>query len=247
MKILGLESSAKSASVALMEDGKLLARSFQNTGLTHSRTLLPMAEAMLQNCELGIADVDAVAVAVGPGSFTGLRIGISAAKGLAWARELPCIGVSTLEAMAQNLAHLENTVLVCAMDARRSQVYNALFLAEGGTLQRLCPDRAVSLAAVAEDLRREHRAKIVVGDGAVLCYNALKDAGVSCALAQEALRMQDAVGVCQCAEAAAQTGLFTAAQTGLFTAAQDLQPVYLRLSQAERERLAKEQQRTSLQ
>ena len=124
MKILGLESSAKSASVALMEDGKLLARSFQNTGLTHSRTLLPMAEAMLQNCELGIADVDAVAVAVGPGSFTGLRIGISAAKGLAWARELPCIGVSTLEAMAQNLAHLENTVLVCAMDARRSQVYN---------------------------------------------------------------------------------------------------------------------------
>ena len=239
MKILGLESSAKSASVALMEDGKLLARSFQNTGLTHSRTLLPMAETMLQNCELGIADVNAVAVAVGPGSFTGLRIGISAAKGLAWARELPCIGVSTLEAMAQNLAHLENTVLVCAMDARRSQVYNALFLAESGTLQRLCPDRAVSLAAVAVDLRRERRTKIVVGDGAVLCYNALKDAGISCVLAPEALRMQDAVGVCQCAEAAAQAGRLLTAQT--------LQPVYLRLSQAERERLAKEKENTSPQ
>ena len=239
MKILGLESSAKSASVALMEDGKLLARSFQNTGLTHSRTLLPMAEAMLQNCELGIADVDAVAVAVGPGSFTGLRIGISAAKGLAWARELPCIGVSTLEAMAQKPGPSGKYGAGVRHGRPAQPVYNALFLAESGTLQRLCPDRAVSLAAVAEDLRREHRAKIVVGDGAVLCYNALKDAGVSCALAQEALRMQDAVGVCQCAEAAARTGLFTAAQ--------DLQPVYLRLSQAERERLAKEQQRTSLQ
>ena len=116
------------------------------------------------------------------------------------------------------------------MDARRSQVDNALFLAESGTLQRLCPTVPFP-AAVAEDLRREHRAKIVVGDGAVLCYNALKDAGVSCALAQGALRMQDAVGVCQCAEAAARTGLFTAAQ--------DLQRRYLRLSQAERERLAK--------
>lgn len=239
MKILGLESSAKSASVALMEDGKLLARSFQNTGLTHSRTLLPMAEAMLQNCELGIADVDAVAVAVGPGSFTGLRIGISAAKGLAWARELPCIGVSTLEAMAQNLAHLENTVLVCAMDARRSQVYNALFWAEGGTLQRLCPDRAVSLAAVAEDLRREHRAKIVVGDGAVLCYNALKDAGVSCALAPGS------------AAHAGCRGRLPVRRSG-----SPDRPLYGRPGPAaglsspvagERERLAKEQQRTSLQ
>lgn len=232
MKILGLESSAKSASVALTEDGAVLARSFQNTGLTHSRTLLPMAEAMLSNCGLTMADVGAVAVAAGPGSFTGLRIGISAAKGLAWAAELPCAGISTLEAMAQNLAHLENTVIVCAMDARRSQVYNALFLAEGGTLRRLCDDRAVALDVVTEDLKSEQRPKIVVGDGAPLCYNHLRQAGINCSLAPAHLRFQDAVGVCLCAEQAAKEDRLVSAAA--------LQPVYLRLSQAERERLQKE-------
>ena len=232
MKILGLESSAKSASVALTEDGAILARSFQNTGLTHSRTLLPMAEAMLNNCGLTMDDIDIVAVAAGPGSFTGLRIGVSAAKGLAWAKELPCAGVSTLEAMAQNLAHLENTVIVCAMDARRNQVYNAHFLAEGGTLRRLCDDRAVALEAVAADLKSEQRPKIVVGDGALLCYNYLRQAGIGASLAPAHLRFQDAVGVCLCAETAAK-------EQRLVSAAQ-LQTVYLRLSQAERERLQKE-------
>ena len=234
MKILGLESSAKSASAALTENGRVLARSFQNTGLTHSRTLLPMAEAMLQNCELTLADVDAIAVAAGPGSFTGLRIGISAAKGLAWAKELPCAGVSTLEAMAQNLSHLDGAVIVCAMDARRNQVYNALFLAEGGQLRRLCEDRAVALTQVAEDLKSETRPKFVVGDGAALCYRHLTEAGIACTLAPEALRMQDAVGVCLCAERIAE-------RKALCTA-QELQPMYLRLSQAERERLSKEKE-----
>lgn len=234
MKILGLESSAKAASAALTEDGKLLARSYQNTGLTHSRTLLPMVETMLRNCDLSMDDIGAVAVAAGPGSFTGLRIGVSAAKGLAWARHLPCAAVSTLEAMAQNLAHLEGSVIVCAMDARRSQVYNALFLAEGGTLQRLCPDRAVALSQVCEDLQNEICPKIVVGDGALLCYNALIDAGIACRLAPEALRMQDAVGVCMCAERAAKADKLISAEA--------LQPVYLRLSQAERERLQKQKQ-----
>ena len=226
MKILGLESSAKSASVALMEDGKLLARSFQNTGLTHSRTLLPMAEAMLQNCELGIADVDAVAVAVGPGSFTGLRIGISAAKGLAWARELPCIGVSTLEAMAQNLAHLENTVLVCAMDARRSQIYNALFTSEHGRLTRRTPDRAIGLAELAEELRSEPLPLVIVGDGAVLCEKALTEAGLPCRLAPPQLVMQNAMSVALCAE--------DLARAGKLVSAQELLPVYLRPPQAQR-------------
>ena len=226
MKILGLESSAKSASVALMEDGKLLARSFQNTGLTHSRTLLPMAEAMLQNCELGIADVDAVAVAVGPGSFTGLRIGISAAKGLAWARELPCIGVSTLEAMAQNLAHLENTVLVCAMDARRSQIYNALFTSEHGRLTRRTPDRAIGLAELAEELRSEPLPLVIVGDGAVLCEKALTESGLPCRLAPPQLVMQNAMSVALCAE--------DLARAGKLVSAQELLPVYLRPPQAQR-------------
>lgn len=224
--ILGLESSAKSASVCLMRSGSILARAFQHTGLTHSRTLLPMVKSLLENSERTMDDVDVIAAAVGPGSFTGLRIGVSAAAGLAWARNLPCAAVSTLEAMAQNLAHLEDTVIVCAMDARRSQIYNALFLAQGGTLSRLCDDRAISIAETAEELRNEPRPKTIVGDGALLCYNGLREAGVDCRLAPEHLRMQDAVGVCRCAETMA----------GHFLSARQLHPVYLRPSQAERER-----------
>lgn len=234
MKILGLESSAKSASAALIEDGKILARSFQNSGLTHSRTLLPMAEDLLKNCGLTMDDIGAVAVAAGPGSFTGLRIGVSAAKGLAWAKELPCAAISTLEAMAQNLRHMDGQLIICAMDARRSQIYNAVFFAEGDRLHRLCPDRAVAIADVAAELRDDPRAKIIVGDGALLCYNTFSDLGIACRLAPEHLRMQDAVGVCLCAEEAAARGELVSSDA--------LQPTYLRLSQAERERLQKEKE-----
>lgn len=125
MKILALETSAKSVSCAVVEDGAPLASAYQCTGLTHSRTLLPMVDAMLKNADLTIGDMDALAIAAGPGSFTGLRIGIAAVKGLAWAADKPCLGVSTLEAMAQNAAHIDG-LIVGAMDARRAQVYNAV-------------------------------------------------------------------------------------------------------------------------
>ena len=153
MKILALETSAKSVSTAVVENGAPLAYAYQCTGLTHSRTLMPMVDAMLKNAELMLGDMDAVAVAAGPGSFTGLRIGIAAVKGLAWAADKPCFGVSTLEAMAQNLAHMDG-LLVCAMDARRNQVYNALFEAKSGVLTRLTPDRAIAVAELAEELAR---------------------------------------------------------------------------------------------
>lgn len=224
--ILGLESSAKSASACLMRGGVILARAFQNSGLTHSRTLLPMVQSLLDNSEKSMDDIDVIAAAVGPGSFTGLRIGVSAAAGLAWARNLPCAAVSTLEAMARNVAHLEDTLIICAMDARRAQIYNAVFLAQGGTPVRLCADRAISIAETAEEWRHDPRPKIIVGDGALLCYNGFHDMGVDCRLAPQPLRMQDAVGVCQCAEA----------MDGAFLTAAQLHPVYLRLSQAERER-----------
>ena len=131
MKILALETSAKSVSCAVVEDGAPLASAYQCTGLTHSRTLLPMVDAMLKNADLTLDDINAIAIAAGPGSFTGLRIGIAAVKGLAWAADKPCLGVSTLEAMAQNAAHIDG-LIVGAMDARRSQVYNAVFEAKGG-------------------------------------------------------------------------------------------------------------------
>ena len=122
MKLLALESSAKAASCAVFEDGQVLASAWQSAGLTHSRTLLPMVEDMLRNSGCALRDVDGIAVAAGPGSFTGLRIGVASAKGLAWGAEKPCVPVSTLEAMAWPLAHLEG-VTVCAMDARRQQIY----------------------------------------------------------------------------------------------------------------------------
>ena len=163
MGLLAFETSAKAASVALLEGGNLLAESYQNAGLTHSRTILVMAEHLLQSCELTPQDVEAVAVAMGPGSFTGVRIGMAAAKGFAWGRELPLFGVSTLEAMAWGLGELEG--LICpVMDARRSQVYNALFRASGGTLTRLRQDRAISMTDLEADLQSLAEPVTLVGD-----------------------------------------------------------------------------------
>ncbi len=228
MKILALESSAKAASCAVLADGELLASAWQAAGLTHSRTLLPMVEGMLKNSELTMEAMDAVAVAAGPGSFTGLRIGIAAVKGLAWAAEKPCIPVSTLEAMAWPLAHLEGSI-VCAMDARRQQIYNAAFLADSGALERLREDRALSLEEAAAGLAGLDGPMTIVGDGAQMCFEFFTARGIDCRLAPVHLRLQSAAGV---ALAAWRRRTET-------VSAQELTPVYLRLSQAERERLAK--------
>lgn len=230
MKILALESSAKAASCAFVSDGIPLASAWQATGLTHSRTLLPMVQDMLCNSELSLADADAIAIAAGPGSFTGLRIGLAAVKGLAWAAEKPCIGVSTLAGMAHPLAHLDG-VIVCAMDARRQQIYNAVFRAEHGALTRLREDRAISLEEAAQDLNALAAPVTIVGDGAQLTYDYFTAAGIPCTLAPAQLRLQSAIGVALAAESLGR---------GAAVSAQELTANYLRLSQAERERLARE-------
>ena len=230
MKILAIETSAKSVSAAVVENGVPLASAYQNMGLTHSRTLMPLVDGMLSAAGLRVRDMDLLAAANGPGSFTGLRIGVSALKGLAWALEKPCCGVSTLAAMARNLAHMEG-LIICAMDARRNQVYNALFLAQDGVLTRQCPDRAIGLAELVEEIKNRPEPKFVVGDGAGLCYNHLLEQDVPCRMAPPQLMMQNAVGVALAAEEMAAAGQVTTAR--------DLVPVYLRLSQAERERLAR--------
>lgn len=230
MKILALETSAKSVSVAVTEDGVPLASSYQNTGLTHSRTLMPLLDAMLTSSGLELQDMDALAVAAGPGSFTGLRIGVSAAKGLAWAKELPCCGVSTLAAMARTAADFQGFI-IGAMDARRQQIYHALFRGENGRVLRVTQDCAISLEELASLLRDMPEEKLVVGDGAALCADYLSTAGISCRMADEHHRMQSAVGVALCAEEMAARGETVTAQ--------QLEPMYLRLSQAERERLAR--------
>lgn len=232
MMILALESSATACSVALTKDGSLLAQAFQHSGLTHSRTLLPMVDSVLNSCGEKMEHVDVVAVAAGPGSFTGLRIGVATAKGLAWPEDKDCAACSTLESMAWPLAHMEGRLIVCAMDARRSQVYNALFLAKGGRLERVSEDRAISLVELAEEVKKYENEKIVVGDGAKLCYNTFNEMSISVTLAPEHLRMQSGWGVARCAQELAQQGqLIKGAQ---------LNAVYHRLSQAERERMEKQ-------
>ena len=231
MLILAFETSAKAASVALTENGKLLGEGYQNTGLTHSQTLMVMAEDTLKQCGKTAAEVEAVAVAAGPGSFTGVRIGVAAAKGFAWGKELPCYGVSTLEAMAESLGAFDGYVCPC-MDARRSQVYNALFLAEGGKLTRVTEDRAIALADLKEELKNLKKSIFLVGDGANLCYNTLKDDVPQLVLPPEHRIHQRAVGVAILAQRLADAGI---APSG-----GELTPNYLRLSQAEREKLERE-------
>ena len=231
MRILALETAAKAVSAAVTEEGKVLASAYQDTGLTHSRTLMPLVELLLRNTDMTAADLDVIAVSAGPGSFTGVRIGVSAAKGLAWAAETPCAAVSTLAALARNVAFLDG-LIICAMDARRQQVYNALFEAKNGRLTRLTEDRAIALAELAEELRSDPRPKTVLGDGGRMTYDFLTAAGVPCRLAPAHLVKENAVRVALEAEDIARAG-------GLVTA-QELAPVYLRPPQAERLRREKQ-------
>ncbi len=232
MLILAFETSAKAASVALLTDGKLLGESYQNTGLTHSQTLMVMAEDLLRQCGFGPRDLDAVAVAAGPGSFTGVRIGVAAAKGLAWGLQKPCFGVSTLESMALGLGAYEGTVCP-VMDARRSQVYNALFEARDGQLVRLAEDRAIALDDLAQQLQTAKQPIYLVGDGSELAYRTLKDRVSGLVKPAEHRMHQRGAGVGLAAMEAIARG-----ETG---DAQALQPNYLRLSQAEREKLERMQ------
>ena len=231
MLTLAFETSAKAASVALTENGKLLGESYQNTGLTHSQTLMVMAEDMLMAAGKSMADVTAVAVAEGPGSFTGVRIGVAAAKGLAWGGELPCYGVSTLESMALTLGAYQGYVCP-VMDARRSQVYNALFYVNSGVMERVREDRAIALSDLAEELKALKEPIFLVGDGSNLTYNTLRDSIPSLVLPPEHRMHQRASGV-----ALAAAKKIAAGDPGDAAA---MVPNYLRLSQAERERMEKQ-------
>ena len=227
MKILAFETSAKAASAAIAEDGCLLGESYCNSGVTHSQTLMTMAEGLIASC----GQPDAVAVAAGPGSFTGVRIGVAAAKGYAWGRELPCYGVSTLEAMAWGLGVFQGWICPC-MDARRSQVYNALFRAEEGSLQRRTEDRAISLEELKKELLELDGPIFLVGDGSNLCYNTLRGEVPNLVLPPEHRMHQRASGVAVLAAREIARG-----RAGDAAA---LVPNYLRLSQAEREKLERQ-------
>ena len=228
MLLLAFETSAKSCSAALHDGRGLLAESYQNSGLTHSQTLMVMAEDLLKVCGKSAADVTALAVAAGPGSFTGVRIGVSAAKGFAWGAEKPVYGVSTLEAMALGLGVMDGHIC-CCMDARRKQVYNAIFLAENGGLTRVSEDRAIALEDLNHELQHIDGPIYLVGDGAELTFRTLGADLPKLILPPEHRRQQRASGVALAA--------IEAMNRGESADGAALQPNYLRLSQAERERL----------
>lgn len=217
MMLLSLDSSAVTASVALTDGDTVIKSEFVKSGLTHSETLMPMITRVMSGHFYD--ELDAVAVTAGPGSFTGVRIGVSTVKGIAFNNNIPCFGISTLEAIAYNFADTD-TVVCAVMDARRMQFYNALFKVENSQVIRLCDDRAISL----EDLREELKAYdnvVVAGDGAFVCYQNL---GLdNCFIADDDRMYQNALGVAK------------ATSDKMPMSAKALMPVYLRQSQAERE------------
>lgn len=229
MKILSVDCSATPASAAVVEDGKVLAYCYSNVKLTHSQTLMPMIESVLKNSLSDIKDISCFAINAGPGSFTGVRIGISAIKGLAALLNTPCVPVSTLYSMAVN--YIDTDCIVCAvMDARCKQVYNALFDISGGIINRLCEDRAVMCENLAEELKNlsqsASKCVIIVGDGADIFYPFVKE-NENIILSYEQRKFQTAVSVAL----AAQKALYE----GKTVTAEELLPIYLRLPQAERE------------
>ncbi|MFI3114742.1 MAG: tRNA (adenosine(37)-N6)-threonylcarbamoyltransferase complex dimerization subunit type 1 TsaB [Clostridia bacterium] len=227
MKILAFESSAKSASVCLLENGKILAQNYQNIGATHSKTLLPMAENLLNSVSCKVSDVDYIAVAHGPGSYTGVRIGVAVVQGLCLSAKKPCVGVSTLEAMAYNFLNITERYIVCLMDARASQIYGAIFVNNNQKLERVFDDSAISIEDFEKELKFLQKKYIFVGDGAEKCYNILKETSLDITLAPEHLRYQNAFCVGQ------------ASLNYKPYAIENLLPNYLRLSQAEREKQEK--------
>ncbi len=227
MKLLAIDCSAKSASCAIIEGKKIIASAFVNTNLTHSQTLLPMVSGALSASKTDINEIGAFAVSAGPGSFTGIRIGISAIKGMATAKNIPCVSVSTLYAIAENF--IDRDALICAvMDARCNQFYCGLFRVKNGKIKRLCEDKAEKADVLADEIlkSRVNCPIIIAGDGAEIFFDFVKKKN-NTFLAEEHLRYQNGVGV-------AFAGL-DAFKKGEYVSSEKLLPVYLRLPQAERE------------
>ncbi len=223
MKILSVDSSSVTASVAITENGKILAENFINNGLTHSQTLMPMVEKTINESGISVKDIDLFAITHGPGSFTGVRIGIASVKGMADALGKKCLPVSTLEAIAEPLKN--DDVIACAvMDARCNQVYTAIF----NNGKRLCEDKAVLITELGEELKQFDKKIVFIGDGSVLCYDKLHENIQNCDIADEKIRYVHGSSIGFVAEEKIANGVEPISSANLV-------PFYLRLPQAERE------------
>ena len=240
-RFLVLEGSAVAASCALLEDGKVLGEFYVNIPQTHSQTLLPMAEELLRTCGVTPGELDFLAVTKGPGSFTGLRIAMAAVKGMAMAAGKPCVGVSTLEALARSLSGFEGSA-AAVMDARCGQVYAGLFALTDGRVERLPvgEDAALSIEELGERLASLKKPVFLVGDGAELCYNRLSELYPSGDAPEDWLRLAPPHLRYQRAAAAGLAAL-EAWRRGEAVTAGELVPAYLRLPQAVRELQRKSQ------
>ncbi len=223
MKILSIDSSSVAASAAVVSDGKILSEVFANNGFTHSVTLMNVIKNALELSGSRLEDVDLIACVTGPGSFTGVRIGVACAKGLAFSENIPCVPVSTLETFPYNLSCIEGTV--CGiMDARCAQVYTASFYVSGSRVKRITPDRAVSIDSLIEDFSSYDGRIYLLGDGAKLVKDKTPDGNVT---------LVNPGNLYQRASSAA----FAAMQKSEdeYISPDRLVPSYLRLPQAERE------------
>ena len=237
MIILAFDSTAKAASVAVCDDDKLLALYNIDNGLTQSELLLPMAENILKSLKLSFSDIDLLACAVGPGSFTGVRIGVALVKGIAFGRNIPCVAVSTLDELAENLRGLNGIIVPC-MDARRAQVYTATYRGKDGALEKLTEDRAIAIAELAEELKAYADEPIYLsGDGYDVAKRGLEAAGVKICDTPELLITENAYSIARIAKRKYDTSEHL---TDL-----EIAPTYLRMPQAERERLERLAQENS--
>lgn len=226
--ILALDSTAEVSTVAVCNRDQLISEITVNTGNTHSATLLPALEQALRMAEITVNDIDVFACSTGPGSFTGVRIGAATIKGIAYGKNKPCVSVSTLEALAYNLADRDG--IICpVMNARRSQVYNALFSCENGELERICDDRAISIAELDAELSEKTLPVYLCGDG----YDITLDGFKLTKPHKVAIRQRY-----QSAFSVAQIALKKYNNNEILSDA-ELVPIYLRPSQAERERQAR--------
>ena len=234
MKILSIESTARVASVALSVDGHTVSSFTVAAGLTHSEMLLPMCEDLLARSRTSFDEIDAYAVVCGPGSFTGIRIGVATVKGLAFGKGRPIVALSSLEALAQNLQGIPGLVLP-VIDCRRSECYCALFRSDGKQIYRIREDDQMKIADLAPILSAyEGDTVYLVGDAAQKAYEILTDLGVNVKCAPTALRTASAVNLGALALEKIKCG---ETQTDASVA-----PIYLKPAQAERERLEKEKQ-----
>ncbi len=232
MKILGIECCTKACSAALYEDGKITASFSLNGTLTHSETLLPIIKSIYEISSSNLDDTDYIAVTIGPGSFTGIRIGLATAKGIAQGKDKPMIGLSSLEALCYNVSDFDGIICPC-LDARRAQVYNAVFEFREGNLFRLCEDRALSVDELKDELKKYDKPIMFLGDGARLVYDSIADGTKKVFAGENDIYLRaDSV----CLAAANEVGLCTFRPQNF----KDITPVYLRLSQAEREKKERE-------